>query len=129
MEWSLYDEAEGIDFEPTEFPCIVRNRRREVKTVNGFDELMAHVDCDSRLKTFTNVLAARIEPDDRFISPESLITHDTKLMLALFSRQRRFGMSFLFPTRADCPIYVQTAFELMHGVIEKWQSDKLKPKG
>lgn len=127
-EWSLYDEAEGIDFEDTVFPCVVRNRRREVRTVNGFDELIAHCDCQRGISTINNLLASRVMPDDKFISPESLITYDSKLMLTLFSRARRFGVSFLFPSQADMPIYVQHGFEIIHGVVEKWQADKLRPK-
>ena len=114
----MFEEREGLKLSPILFPALISNRRRETLTVSNFDELIAHVDCDSRFDTIRNLLAARVKPDNELIDPWSLLTDESKHMLNLYAKQRRYGMCFLFKDWSECPIGVQIAFDTIAHTVE-----------
>lgn len=126
VEWSLFDRAEEIDTHFISFPTEVKNRHRETRLIHNQDELFKFVDCDSRYNTVQNLLAARF--DDKIIKPESLISTESMHMLNHYATQRRFGMCYLFPSVADCPIGVQICFDAIAAKAEQFERDALKPK-
>ena len=125
----MFEEREELTLSPIYFPALVRNRRREKVIVNNLDELMAHVDCDKRISTIRNLLAAKVLPADTFIDPWSLLTEETKHILSLYAKQRRFGMCFLFKDWSECPVGVSIAFDTIATTIETEERKRFTPNG
>lgn len=127
MEWSLYDDRHELKLHNLEFPAEVKNRHRQSITVRNADEFLNHVDCDERFNTVRNILASRLS-GDKTPNPESLISAQSKHILNLYAAQRRFGMCYLFPTVAECPVGIQICFDVIASAVESEERKRLKPK-
>lgn len=118
MVYDKKDDLKNLQKE-IEYPFEASNFNRKKKVCNTKEELLKHLLCRDELKPITLILSSKIHP-------EYFIEEKIFEVISLYVRAKRYGYNFIFNGYDDIPNSIMESFDIISGVIEKDESDKIK---